>query len=158
MLMQSGMSWSEIMDAYNRYAELEAQEDLSAPEKATEYARWLDGQRYTEKQKTSLAGSFVFYSQIPAEAGQYAKLTDAGLSSSAAYDLVKSLSALTPEEGKTQVREMQKYREIAKSGLSDDEKVAAIGTIMGTELTTERSTQKCSRHWMSAQAFRSIWI
>ena len=125
------------MDAYNRYAELEEQEDLSAPEKATEYARWLDGQKYTQKQKKLLGESFAFYSHIPAEAGQYAKMTDAGLSSSAAYELTKSLSELTPEEGKKQVSDLQRFRKIDESTLSEQDKLAAIGAIMGTELTNE---------------------
>ena len=39
-LMDTGMTWDEVMDAYDRYAELDADEAMKATDKATELARW----------------------------------------------------------------------------------------------------------------------
>lgn len=46
-------------------------------------------------------------------------------------------ASLTPEEGKKDVSDMQKFRVIAGENMSDQDKIAAIGTIMGTDMTTE---------------------
>lgn len=55
----------------------------------------------------------------------------------AAKDLTDAMAKLSPEDGKTSVSDMQRLRTISGSSLSEREKVAAIGTILGTELETE---------------------
>ena len=76
-LMGTGMTWDEVMDAYDRYAELDADETMRATEKATELARWAD-EWYQEDQAAAIKEQLAFFSIIPAQAERYAALTGAG--------------------------------------------------------------------------------
>ena len=55
-MMDTGLSWEEVMEAYDQYQFLNSDEDtpeaewLSASEKATEFASWVERQNYTEDQ------------------------------------------------------------------------------------------------------------
>ena len=136
-MMSAGLDFGTIMDVYDVYAALEDREDLSAAQKATEFARWLDASGLSDDQRQLVKDRLRFYTHMPAEASRYDKLTGAGIGSEGAYDLTGTLSQLTPEDGKTSVSNMQQFRAISASDLSDKDKIAAIGTIMGTEMTTE---------------------
>ena len=69
---------------------------------------------------------------------RYNKLVDAGVSPGNAARITDALYSLEPEDGKKSVSQVQQYRAIDKlDGLTDEEKLAAIGTIMGTDATTE---------------------
>ena len=46
-------------------------------------------------------------------------------------------ASLTPEKGKKDVSDMQKFRVIAAENMPGQDKIAAIGAIMGTDMTTE---------------------
>lgn len=63
-LMGTGMTWDEVMDAYDRYAELDADETMRATEKATELARWAD-EWYQEDQAAAIKEQLAFFSIIP---------------------------------------------------------------------------------------------
>ena len=62
-LMDTGMTWDEVMDAYDRYAELDADEDMKATDKATELARWAD-ENYQEEQAAAIKEQLAFFSII----------------------------------------------------------------------------------------------
>ena len=69
---------------------------------------------------------------------RYNKLVDAGVSPGNAARITEALYSLEPEDGKKSVSQAQQYGAIDKlDGLTDEEKLAAIGTIMGTDATTE---------------------
>lgn len=69
---------------------------------------------------------------------RYNKLVDAGVSPGNAARITEALYSLEPEDGKKSVSQVQQYGAIDKlDGLADEEKLAAIGTIMGTDATTE---------------------
>lgn len=69
---------------------------------------------------------------------RYNKLVDAGVSPGNAARITEALYSLEPEDGKKSVSQVQQYGAIDKlDGLTDEEKLAAIGTIMGTDATTE---------------------
>lgn len=129
-LMDTGMTWDEVMDAYDRYAELDADEDMKATDKATELARWAD-ERYREDQAAAVKEQLAFFSIIPAQAERYAALTEAGLDTESAYNLTEIFAGLEPEEGSDTVTSMQRYKAVVTSGLSDQEQLAALGTLMG---------------------------
>lgn len=129
-LMDTGMTWDDVMDAYDRYAELDADEDMKATDKATELARWAD-ERYREDQAAAVKEQLAFFSIIPAQAERYAALTEAGLDTESAYNLTEIFAGLEPEEGSDTVTSMQRYRAVVTSGLSDQEQLAALGTLMG---------------------------
>ena len=136
-MMQEGLTWADITDSYNEYASINAQSGVTATKKATAFAKWVDDQPYTAEQKKLIKDEFAYYSIVPAEAERYAKLTDAGLSSAQAYDLTEILSQLQPLAGKDSVSDHQRYEAIVESNLSQANKIAAMGTVMGTEMTTE---------------------
>lgn len=129
-LMDTGMTWDDVMDAYDRYAELDADEEMKATDKATELARWAD-ERYREDQAAAVKEQLAFFSIIPAQAERYAALTEAGLDTESAYNLTEIFAGLEPEEGSDTVSDMQRYKAVVTSGLSDQDQLAALGTLMG---------------------------
>lgn len=136
-IMQTGLTFSDAMDAIDAYEEIKSHEDLAKTQQATAFARWVDGSGYTEEQAAEVKEQLLYWQQIPAEAKRYEKLTDAGLDSDKAYDLTNQLAALVPEAGQENVSDMQRYRAIAAAEIPDADKIAAIGSIMGTDMTTE---------------------
>lgn len=138
-IMDTGVSFNRTMELYDAYKALYDREDMTAGEKATEFAVWLDGQDYDTAQKTEIRDVLKYYSMVPAEAGRYDKLTDAGLGIDAAERMTKALAALEPEEGKENVSVRQQYRAVLDSDLSDGDKAAAIGTLMDS---TDEYTEK----------------
>jgi|GEM_PF-1035110 len=136
-IMDTGLNFGQVMSIYDKYAEIDAEENMKASEQATAFAKWVDEQGYKDSQAEVIKEQLKFWQIIPAEANRYEKLTDAGLESEDAGDLTSALAALQPEQGKETVSNMQKYRLIASWDLSDAEKIAAIGTVMGTDMTTE---------------------
>lgn len=138
-IMDTGVSFNRTMELYDAYKALYDREDMTAGEKATEFAVWLDGQDYDAAQKTEIRDVLKYYSMVPAEAGRYDKLTDAGLGIDAAERMTKALAALEPEEGKENVSVRQQYRAVLDSDLTDGDKAAAIGTLMDS---TDEYTEK----------------
>ena len=134
--MDLGLSWDQVMDTFDRYAELDADEEMSSTLKASEFARWVDGQGYTAGQAAALKGELRYGVFITSEATRYEALTAAGLTADQALNLTNGFAALEPADGMENVTNIQRYAVIAASGLTDREKVAAIGTIMGTEMAT----------------------
>ena len=129
-LMDTGMTWDDVMDAYDRYAELDADEEMKATDKATELARWAD-ERYREDQAAAVKEQLAFFSIIPAQAERYAALTEAGLDTESAYNLTEIFAGLEPEEGSDTVSDMQRYKAVVTSDMSDQDQLAALGTLMG---------------------------
>lgn len=109
---------------------LDASEDMKATDKATELARWAD-ENYQEEQAAAIKEQLAFFSIIPAQAERYAALTEAGLDAESAYNLTEIFAGLEPEEGSDTVTSMQRYKAVVTSGLSDQEQLAALGTLMG---------------------------
>lgn len=136
-LMDTGLSFDRVMDAYDKYAELDADEEKKASQKATELAKWADTQDFTSAQASAVKDQLKFFSMIPTEAERYEALTGAGLDASAAKKLTDTLGTLKPDEGKESVSDMQRLRAIASTSLSERDKIAAMGTILGTEMETE---------------------
>ena len=81
-MMDTGLSWEEVMEAYDQYQFLNDEEDipeeerLSASEKATEFASWVDRQNYTEDQAETVKEALRYWQMIPAEASQKVLVAD----------------------------------------------------------------------------------
>lgn len=81
-MMDTGLSWEEVMEAYDQYQFLNSDEDvpeadrLSASEKATEFASWVDRQNYTEDQAETVKEALRYWKMIPAEASQQVLVAD----------------------------------------------------------------------------------
>ena len=118
----------DIFAAYDKYAELNAGE-LKASQKATEYARWAD-ENLTRRETAAVKDKFVFYTMSPAEATKYESLTTAGLDTGDAYDLAQTLAGLEPEDGRETVSNLQRFRAVADSGLSQEEQQSVVRSML----------------------------
>gem|GEM_PF-3402781 len=127
-LMSAGLGWDDVMDAYDKYEELRVNGAMNASARANALARWADMQGFTKDQAAAVKDQLKFFSSIPAEAARYESLISAGLTAEQAYDLTNDFTGLGTD--------MQRYRAIDAARLSDAEKLAAIGSVMGTEMET----------------------
>ena len=69
-MMDTGMSWEQVMDAYDEYALLDSDDEATASEKATEFADWVNRQNYTEDQAETVKDALRYWQMIPAEASE----------------------------------------------------------------------------------------
>ena len=130
-LMDMGMSWEQVSEAYIMYLDLDSNDNMQAGEKATRFARWADGQGLTSDQRAALKDSMAFYSQAKAEAGRYTAMTEAGLDPGKAESLTMRISQLRPEAGKETVRDLQRYEVVTSDrSLSEAEQLAALESMM----------------------------
>lgn len=130
-LMDMGMSWAQVSEAYTMYLDLNSNDNMPAGEKATRFARWADGQGLTSDQRAALKDSMAFYSQAKAEAGRYTAMTEAGVDSNTAEGLALQISQLRPEAGKKTVSNQQRYEAVVQyGGLTEEEQLTALESMM----------------------------
>ena len=125
-VMESGLTWAETVRAYDKWAELNANEDMTNREKAEAYAAWVSRQDYTEAEEEAVREAFRFWQSIPITDTKVDKFTDAGMETDAAEQLSETLRSLQPLPGNTQVTDLQRYQAIADSGLSVEDQWTAI--------------------------------
>lgn len=132
----AGLSAVDYLEAWRKSTEIE-DSGANASGRATEFAYWADTQGYTAEQSQVVKDSFTVFSHLPVEPERYSKLQEAGLSDSEAKELTEALADLEPLEGAASVSDMQRLRTIAAAGLDQETMQAAMGTVLGTEMTTE---------------------
>lgn len=132
----AGMDAVDCLEAWRKFTEIE-DGGAAASERATAFAYWADSQGYTDRQKQVVKDSFTVFSHIPVEPKRYQDLQEAGLTDSEARDLTGDLAGLEPEEGADAVTDLQRLRTIADAGLDRESMTMAMGTVLGTEMTTE---------------------
>lgn len=142
-LRSEKMSWGSIMDCYDVYDRIN-RDDEKASVKAVEFAAEVDRMNLSDAQKTAVKSNLVFYSGVQAKAETYEKITGAGVSTSEAETLARTIGALTPEEGADSVTAMQKYKAIVDSGVSDATAAAAMQAIMPESIAVKFSA---ARQW-----------
>lgn len=137
-LRSEKMSWDSIMDCYDVYDRIN-RDDEKASVKAVEFAAEVDRMNLSDAQKTAVKSNLVFYSGVQAKAETYEKITGAGVSTSEAETLARTIGALTPEKGADSVTAMQKYKAIVDSGVSDATAAAAMQAIMPDSIAVKFS-------------------
>lgn len=137
-LRSEKMSWDSIMDCYDVYDRIN-RDDEKASIKAVEFAAEVDRMNLSDAQKAAVKSNLVFYSGVQAKAETYEKITGAGVSTSEAETLARTIGALTPEEGADSVTAMQKYKAIVDSGVSDATAAAAVQAIMPDSIAVKFS-------------------
>lgn len=137
-LRSEKMSWDSIMDCYDVYDRIN-RDDEKASIKAVEFAAEVDRMNLSDAQKAAVKSNLVFYSGVQAKAETYEKITGAGVSTSDAETLARTVGALTPEEGADSVTAMQKYKAIVDSGVSDATAAAAMQAIMPDSIAVKFS-------------------
>lgn len=131
-IMATGVSFDDAMRIQNKYNILDDIDDMTAKEKAGEFAYWLDSNDFTEDQQAVAREAFKFYSRIEAKPGEinYDKMTAAGLDEDVAHEVELALGSLTPLIGEDEVLDAQKHRAIADLDISDNDKLKAFKGIM----------------------------
>ena len=142
-LRSEKMSWDSIMDCYDVYDRIN-RDDEKASVKAVEFAAEVDRMNISDAQKAAVKRNLVFYSGVQAKAETYEKFTGAGVGTSDAETLARTVGALTPEEGADSVTAMQKYKAIVDSGVSDATAAAAMQAIMPESIAVKFSA---ARQW-----------
>lgn len=137
-LRSEKMSWDSIMDCYDVYDRIN-RDDEKASIKAVEFAAEVDRMNLSDAQKAAVKSNLVFYSGVQAKAETYEKITGAGVSTSEAETLARTIGALTPEKGADSVTAMQKYKAIVNSGVSDATAAAAVQAIMPDSIAVKFS-------------------
>lgn len=137
-LRSEKMSWDSIMDCYDVYDRIN-RDDEKASIKAVEFAAEVDRMNLSGAQKAAVKSNLVFYSGVQAKAETYEKITGAGVSTSEAETLARTIGALTPEKGADSVTAMQKYKAIVDSGVSDATAAAAVQAIMPDSIAVKFS-------------------
>lgn len=137
-LRSEKMSWDSIMDCYDVYDRIN-RDGEKASIKAVEFAAEVDRMNLSDAQKAAVKSNLVFYSGAQAKAETYEKFTGAGVGTSDAETLARTVGALTPEEGADSVTAMQKYKAIVDSGVSDATAAAAMQAIMPESIAVKFS-------------------
>lgn len=130
-MLDEGLSWAEITQAHNTYAEINADEDLSATQKATQYAKWVDEQDWTEKQCEAVKARYMFWQMIPAEAERYEKFSGAGLNPNMSSKLVEALNEAREDRG--ELENYEEYRIVVDACANDREAMTALSAMLKEE-------------------------
>ena len=140
---ESGLSSAQYMQAKEIYSGIssgEAYEEMTASQKATEFANQIDNQMdITDAQKDVLKEEFSYYTMVQAEATTYNKLIDSGLSADISKEVYDTISELTPLSGYDEIIDPQKMYAISILDISNDEKYQAAKAIFD-DSTSEKLT------------------
>lgn len=124
-LKDYGISIDQFKEMYDAYREI-GKSEKKAGQKATEFAHWVDSQKYSEKQKSAIKDEFGYYSQIRGETKQYDKMLEGGMSRDTALEVSEELSELKPEAGEKDVSWMQKWRVCVEFSNDPEDQMTAL--------------------------------
>ena len=125
--MEAGMSWDDVMEAYEQYKKVYSEEDLSSSEKQLEMAVWIDEHGYSKKQRELVKDCYKYWTPTPGNTTTYDKYVAAGLKPEDAKSIVKETKRLAGEED---ISLDNKIDAIFKQGLSENQVYQALGTVM----------------------------
>ena len=130
------MDWNDISDALTTYYALEQDDNLSASQKASALAGWAMS-NLTMLQAQTERDSLTYSSGFKANTNSFDAYVESGLEPMKASEVVMMFSNIRPEAGRDQPTEMQKmYSLNTASYLSDADRFAVTGAMMGTEMQT----------------------
>ena len=127
--MDAGIDFNTFLDAHNRYAQID-EEYSGATEKATQFSRWINSLDLDDDQKDVLRDCFRYYSMVPAKAGGYDNLMDAGLEDKQAFDLYQRIDQLEPDPGASRVSNLQKWNAVMEEDLTEDQQLSVLKLYM----------------------------
>lgn len=114
-MMDAGLTFAKTMDVYGKYAELEADEEASAADQATDFHMWLEDQGFSTEQMGVIEEELKFWSMMPGQANSKVVMAnDYGIEPET-YDALKDAIAEIDTNGST----------------IQDEATAAINTLPG---------------------------
>lgn len=136
-MMEAGMSWAQVMEAYEKYKELYDDEELSAAEQALEMARWIEKQRYTKQQKQLVREDFKYYSIVPAGTETFDGYLGAGLTEEESNAVIRQTRK---NAGKDQISNEDKVRAVLSQRLTEKKTYAALGTVLSEKAYEKLTT------------------
>ena len=142
-LREAGVTFDQFLEVYAMHGQIDAREGVKAAAKATEFAHWLDGQRFNGAQKATIKKEMAYFQFMPAQAERYNTATEAGLDAEDALDLAGKLDDLEPPEGKTTVQEIQKWRVAIDDSWNEEsqlQRLKAVGM-------NDAAYAKCEAAW-----------
>lgn len=144
-LMDAGMKWKDISEILDKRGELGA--GRSEKEWAADFANWLDGKKYSGKQREAIDEELV-----PKSAKFYNEMTAAGVSAGNALKIEKKARDLA---GENDLNQTFKAKAVMQSGLSDKEAYAALGAVY-TGSTAEKF-RAAQTEGIPAKAYAEFW-
>ena len=144
-LLDAGMKWKDISALLDKYGEMKA--GKSTKEWAAEFANWLDGQRYSEKQREIIQEAL-----LPEAADFYNAMCAAGVRGDTALKVEKKARELAGENDLTQ---KYKAQAVIQSNLSDKEAYAALGAIYSG--STAEKFKAAQEEGIPAKAYAEFW-
>ena len=144
-LMDAGMKWKDISEILDKRGELGA--GRSEKEWAADFASWLDGKKYSGKQREVIDEELV-----PKSAKFYNEMTAAGVSAGSALKIEKKARDLA---GENDLNQTFKAQAVMQSGLSDKEAYAALGAVY-TGSTAEKF-RAAQTEGIPAKAYAEFW-
>lgn len=145
-LIDAGMKWQDISEILDKRGELSA--GAKASEWSAEFANWLDGKKYSGKNREAINEALV-----PQSASFYNKMTAAGVSQNNALKVEKKARALA---GENDLNQTFKTRAIMQSGLSDKEAYAALGAVYTGEEDAKKF-KAAQEEGIPAKAYAEFW-
>ena len=152
---EQGVEPSKWYGVYDKHKEINAQEGLSATDKATEFAHWLQTSGdYSAQERNLFRDQFGFYTTLRADAERFDALRQAGLSADEANSVYDAVSALVPEAGETQVSRQQQYEAIiGLDTLTDTEKLKALTEYEGAGKGDRRKFETAYNYGVSPERY-----
>ena len=144
-LMDAGMKWKDISEILDKRGELGA--GRSEKEWAADFASWLDGKKYSGKQREVIDEELV-----PKSAKFYGEMTAAGVSAGSALKIEKKARDLA---GENDLNQTFKAKAVMQSGLSDKEAYAALGAVY-TGSTAEKF-RAAQTEGIPAKVYAEFW-
>lgn len=144
-LMDAGMKWKDISEILDKRGELGA--GRSEKEWAADFASWLDGKKYSGKQREAIDEELV-----PKSAKFYGEMTAAGVSAGSALKIEKKARDLA---GENDLNQTFKAQAVMQSGLSDKESYAALGAVY-TGSTAEKF-RAAQTEGIPAKVYAEFW-
>lgn len=144
-MMDAGMKWEDISEIIDKRGELGA--GRSEKEWAADFANWLDGKKYSGKQREVIDEELV-----PKSAKFYNEMTAAGVSAGSALKIEKKARNLA---GENDLNQTFKAQAVMQSGLSDKESYAALGAVY-TGSTAEKF-RAAQTEGIPAKVYAEFW-
>jgi hypothetical protein len=147
-LLDIGMKWKDISEILDKRGELKAGKTES--EWAAEFASWLDGKKYSGKNREAINEALV-----PKSASFYNKMTAAGVEKNSAIKIEEIARKAAKADGKN-FSEAYQARAVAQAGLSENEAYKALCAIY-SEGTAEKF-KEAHEAGIPAKEYTKFWL
>jgi hypothetical protein len=147
-LLDAGMKWKNISEILDKRGELKAGKTES--EWAAEFASWLDGKKYSGKNREAINEALV-----PQSASFYNKMTAAGVGKNSAIKIEEIARKAAKADGKN-FSEAYQARAVAQAGLSENEAYKALCAIYSDG--TAEKFKEAHEAGIPAKEYTKFWL